>query len=148
MIGPTALIGPSVPVAGDGVSAGSGKRRVGIGVVAGLGARIAEVVGARAVAVEVVGEETGDSGGGLEHLAVVVRGVDEVDCVAVGGGRVGTGGRESGDVVEETLVTIGSRGGGCACCAAVSVVEKGAGVGDLFGVEVGEDGFATCCDEG
>jgi hypothetical protein len=138
------------PLLGNGVevrTAGINSGWVGVRVVTVLGTGVTVVESDVVVAVEVVVEETRLTGGRVEHETVVVRGVDQVDGVAVVASRVGAGRTEPVDEVEEALVAVGAGSVGTAGGAVVAHVLQGAGPGNLLRLEVLQDGVGAGVDE-
>jgi hypothetical protein len=120
---------------------------VGVRVVTVLSTRVAVVESDIVVAVEVVVEDTGLASRRVEHAAVVVGGVDQVDSVTVVALRVGARWAEPVDEVEEALVTVLTGGVGTAGRAVVTHILQGAAPRDHVGLEVLENSITSLGDE-
>lgn len=143
-VGPAATVGH---VARVGVVVHRGGCRVEAGVreriVTSLESRVSEIVRAVAVAVEVICEQAGKTSGSGHHSTSIVAHVDQVNSVAVGACRVGTGYWEGLDEVEEALVTISTSCKGRTGRRVIALVLCATSVGDLLALVVGDDGLTS-----
>jgi hypothetical protein len=116
VVAPTSVVGHVAtvdPLLRDGVevrAVGVENAFIRVRIITVLGTGVAVVESNVVVAVEVVVEQTRLTSGRVKHEAVVMRGVDEVDGVAVITLRIGAGRTEPVDEVEEALVAVGASG--------------------------------------
>jgi hypothetical protein len=117
--------------------------RVWEGIITILKSRVAEVVRAVAIPIEVVCEQAGKTSGGGHHSTSIVAHVHEVHSVAVGSHWIRARYGESLDEVEEALVTVSTSCEGRTARRVIALVLCTTSVGNLLALVVVDDSLTS-----